>query len=179
MKKITLEIDVHEHNTTVHLGNGEWLKFKNKTKAEKFIRKYKQVLGDNISLLNVLQPQINLIYRQNILQLDDSTQRSVQYYLKSYDERFDFIYRNYSEGNQNAFVFSNIENCFEHLNSSASLLYSFGKLHKNYTLKNAVKPILKNLKILFSTYQADKRSLNVDNSYMNIKEVKPLKLKVS
>lgn len=179
MKKIEMEIWNDEHFSSVHLGNGEWLKFKNKTKAEKFVRKYRRVILDNVKLMNVLQPQINLLYRQNILQLDESTKRSIGFYLKNYDERFEYIFKIFSSGNQNSFVFQNIDNCFEHLHSSISLLYSFSKKYKHYALKDATRPILKNLEMLYGQYDQDKRNLRIDETYLEVKEVKPLKLKVS
>ena len=178
MKNLHFEIEEKEHYCSIHLVNCEWLKFKNKTKAKKFVRKYKKVILDNVRILNSIQPQINQLYRQNILQLEEGIKRSVRQSLLAFDDRFEYIFKIFSPGNNNDFVLGNIEKSFDHLESAAFILFSFAKKYKNYSLKASTRPILKNLELLYKQYKKDRKSLKVDMAYVDDKEIPTLKIQV-
>lgn len=174
MKNLDFEITYHDTRYEVHLGNKEWLYFKNITRAQKFVRKYKAIIKDNVGILNSLQPQINLLYRQNIFHFDPMTQRQLSEKLKFFDERFEYIFKSYSPGNKNAFIFSSIGSCFEYLKDCAKILYAFAKKYKNYVLISMIRPLLKNLDMLKVQMESDKYDLFVKNGY--VKDIKVLQL---
>ena len=165
MRKLDFEIKEQGNRHTVHLGNGEWLNFENRTRAETFVRKYKNVIQDNVGMLNLMQPQLNSMYRQNIMSLDSSTQRRISQDLMTFEKRFEFIFGTFSSGNQNAFIFQNIGTCLEALSNVARLLYDYAKRYKHYGLKISVLPIIKNLELIEKQMYQDKKNLFVDNGY--------------
>lgn len=175
MKSLDFEIaeDINDPSLfSVHLGSGKWFKFKNITKAETFVRKYKAVIRDNVGILNTLQPHINSLYRQNILHFDIKTQKIVSESLRDFDLRFDFIFKSFSPGNKNTFIFSNIEVCLVLLQESSQALYSFAKRYKHYGLKSSILPIIKNLDMIEKQMSLDKNELFVKNGYSkNIKVI--------
>ena len=179
MKKLDLEvIQKSKGQYIIHLGRGS-LVFKSHAKAVAYLTKYRRVLKDSVEMLNVIQPQINALYRQNILMLDEDTQRAISFELKAFDERFDYIFKSFSPGNKNAMVFSNIQNCFDSLESCLSLLYHFSKVHKVYSLKATCRPLLKNLEGVNNQFLKDKHSLEVIEGYVKEVKVQPLKKHVS
>lgn len=168
MKSLDFEIFPDKDDPSlfsVHLGSGKWFKFKNITKAETFVRKYKAVIRDNVGILNTLQPHINSLYRQNILHFDPKTQRAVSESLREFDFRFEYIFKSFSPGNKNTFIFSNIEVCLVCLQESSKVLYSFAKRYKHYGLKSSILPIIKNLDMIEKQITSDKHELLVKNGY--------------
>jgi hypothetical protein len=165
MRKLEFQVSQKEDFFTVHLGNGEWLKFNNRTKAETFVRKYKNVIQDNVGMLNLMQPQLNALYRQNIMSLDDTTQRRISQELMTFEKRFDFIFGTFSPGNQNSFIFQNIDTCLGALCETSRLLYDYAKRYKHYGLKISILPIIKNLEIIERQLNLDKKNLFVNNGY--------------
>ena len=165
MRKLDFEISQKEDLFTVHLGNGEWLSFENRTRAETFVRKYKNVIQDNVGMLNLMQPQLNAMYRQNIMSLDSTTQRRISQDLMDFENRFEYIFGTFSSGNQNVFIFQNIGTCLEALSNVARLLYDYAKRYKHYGLKISVLPIIKNLEMIEKQMNQDRKTLFVDNGY--------------
>lgn len=174
MKSISIEILQENDLFLIHLGNSQWLRFENITKAEAFVRKYKKVIRDNVGILNFLQPQLNALYRQNIMSLDPVTQRKASEELKTFDNRFEYVFQKYSAGNQNAFVFLNITTCFVCLYDLTNILYDYSKRYKQYGLKQSLLPILKNLDLLDKQMEIDRRNLFIQYDYS--KKVKIINL---
>lgn len=174
MKRIDLEIIEENGLFIIPLAVGDRLRFVNKTKASKFLRVYKNVISDNVGMINLMQPQINSFYRQNILSLDSITERKVKMSLHQYDERFDYIYRSFSAGSKNYFVFSNISICISHLLDAAKHLYSYALTHKHYALKAGLLPILKNIEMIQKQLKLDKHNLFIDYGYKPETQVRTL-----
>ena len=79
MKQLYFEISEYKKKYRIHLGIGNYLTFKNKTDANNFLRKYKRLIRDNVSILNVSQPLVNQVFRNNYFQLSES---DINYYYK-------------------------------------------------------------------------------------------------
>ena len=170
MKQLYLELTEYRNKYRIHLGNGSWLTFENKTQAAKFLRKYKRIIRDNVNMLNLLQPNVNQLYRQTYFQLSE---RDINHYKRlfhGFDDRFTFIFKKFSSGNRNAFVFQNIQTCFNILIEIVESLHVFGQKSKNYNLTTNTRPLLKHLEALNDTLSNDKRNL-----FMNDKNVIELK----
>jgi len=168
MKNIIIELNFSpSKNYLIHLGGQEWLNFKSKHFVEEFIRKYKSVLIDNIRYLSSFQSEIYQLYRNYYFVFDDRTERQILASLHNFDDRFGFIFQEYSKGNQNAFSFNNISYCFATAVDTLSLMKDFAKVYKEYSLKNQVFAKLKILIELEKIFEIDKHSLIVNESYKN------------
>ena len=164
MKQLYLEITKYRKKYRVHLGNGNWLTFNNKTEANNFLRKYKRVIRDNVSILNITQPTINQVFRNSYFQFSE---RDINYYhglFHSYDDRFKYIFKRFSPGNSNAFIFQNINTCYHILIEIVESLHSFGQRGKNYGITNITKPLLLQLNQQLQSLEADKRSMYLNGS---------------
>ena len=162
MKKIDLEVIERKDHFTIRISTKKSLKFLNKTKADIFLRKYKILISENVAMLNLMQPVVNTFYRQNIFTLDWETERRVSSSLVGYDERFNFIFKSFSEGNKNAFVFSNINVCLSFLQQACEVMYNHAKRYKNHSLKAGLLPLIKNIKVIEKQIEFDKHNLFID-----------------
>ncbi len=179
MLKLNLELIQERNRFSIHLGGGKWLYFDNKTVANNYLRQYKRVLRDNVTMLNVLQPDINQMYRANYLFLPEDLIRSVSCQFSLFDEGFNRIWKVYSPGNKNAFVFKNVNTCFYSLISICEQLFLFAQTSKNYVLQAQIKPLLKHIRGLSSQFSNDISSLDITEDYLNVRQIKTLKLKVN
>lgn len=175
MKRIDLEVIQEDQHFIVPIAVGERLRFINKTKANKFLRQYKNVISDNVGMINLMQPQINAFYRQNILSLDQISEQKIAMALAQYDERFSYIYKSFSVGNKNYFVFANIGICISHLEQAAKILYAYALRYKHYALKAGLLPILKNIELIKKQLKSDKHNLFIDYGYKPETQVRTLK----
>jgi hypothetical protein len=171
MKQFNLEISQQKKQFLIHLGNGQWLKFDNKTRAEKYRRKYKRILKDNVYMLNLLQPNVNQLFRQSYFQMNHFEIRQIKELLQNFDDRFDYIFKNFSSGNQNAFVFQNIDTCFYCLLETTKQIHIFGQKHKNYNLTAQTKPLIKHLQYLLDSFNQDKTAIRLNDSYTKVKSL--------
>lgn len=175
MKQLDLEILSYRKKFRIHLGSGQWLTFDTKTSAEKFLRKYKRVLNDNVKMLNLLQPNVNALFRQSYFQLGSAQVRKIYEHLNDYDDRFEYIFKSFSSGNKNAFVFSNINSCFDSLLQIVEELHVFAQRYKNFNITCQTTPLLKHLQYLQSSFNADKRCLLVNEAYKKVKQLQPIR----
>lgn len=175
MKQIKIDITYHRKRYRIHLGNGQTLFFDTKTKAEKYRRKYKRIIKDNVYMLNLIQPNVNQLFRQSYFQMDVRDIRHIKQLFHNFDERFDYIFKTFSSGNQNAFVFQNIDTCFFYLSEITKQLHLFGQTHKNYGLTVQTRPLLKQLQYLEETFNNDKRAIRLNDSYTIVKPLRPSK----
>lgn len=159
MKQLDLEIFKHRNKYQIHLGNGKFLIFDTKTAAKKHCDKMKKLIRDNVRMLNVLQPNINQIYRSSYFQMKPREIRDLKEQFYSFDNRFDYIFGCFSSGNKNAFIFSNIESCFSILINITTDLHCFAQRYKNYNVTSQTSPLLNHLQFLKSSFSNNKRSL--------------------
>lgn len=174
MKQLDLEITENKNRYQMHLGNGKFLTFDNKTQAKKHQLKLKRILRENVKMLNFIQPNINSLYRQSYFQLKQAEILEYTDKFHSYDERFDYIFKSFSSGNKNAFVFSNINNCYDLLIEITEKLHVFAQRYKNYSLLSQTSPIINHLKILQQSFNNDKRAILL-NDLSKIKYLNPTK----
>ncbi len=173
MKQLSLEINFsHTNKQTVYLSNCEWLQFKSQVFVKNWIKKYKRLINDNVKILNVSTSNINHLYRTFYFEIDLATSYKVVQQLNEINTRFDYIFKSFSQGNQNAMVFQNIENIICKLIDVSLLLKDYAHTHKNYSLKNQVTAHIKLLSSIEAEYHKDKLSLNLNDAYQFKKPLK-------
>lgn len=173
MKDLVLEINFSQNNKqTVHIGNCEWLHFKSKVFVKDWLKKYKRLINDNVKVLNVTTSNINNLYRTFYFEIDLLTSIKVVENLNEVNKRFDFIFKSFSKGNQNAMVFQNIETIICNLIDVCLFLKDYSNTYKNYSLKNQINAHIKLLSSIESDYHKDKQSLNLNDSYQRRQSLK-------
>ncbi|NQW37058.1 MAG: hypothetical protein HQ471_08640 [Flavobacteriales bacterium] len=152
---------------TIHLGNVGWLSFKSKRFADDFLRQYKSLLTDNVRYLISYHSEINSLHKNFYLDLDFETSLKIKKQLHNFDNRLEYVFCEFSKGNANSMVFSNIDYCFACLIDSLNLLFDYAKRYKNYSLKNQSRSKIKILYNLEKLFDEDKHSLKINFDYRN------------
>ena len=174
MKTITIEVNYfNNQNHSIHIGNCEWLEFKNKRFVRDYIVRYKRMLIDNVGVINNLYIQSFMLYRSNYFQFSERTIRNLDEHFIDFLTDFNMIFKRYSEGNNNAFVLQKIDLCFDGITNSLGILKNHAQLHKNYMLRSQVNTLIKMIGDLEDKYYKDKSDLSL---YKNIKKQKLIKL---
>ncbi|NER13549.1 hypothetical protein GWK08_08885 [Leptobacterium flavescens] len=162
MKNIKFELSFSKQRKyELYLGFGDRLISKNKKKLERYLSTYKAVIKDNVYLLAQNQSQIESIYWDYYMQFDSSTQRIVQYELNNFKDRFDYIFKTFSRGNQNAFVFRNITSCFDSQMTCLQALKEFSFKYKIANLKQKVTALIKHHESLEQVFELERHRLDL------------------
>ena len=82
-------------------------------------------------------------YNQHYFELSHLEIYKINDIITDYNERYLKVFDNYSDGNQNAFVFQNLFSSISLLSASVDILFIHGTKHKNYALKNATVSLRK------------------------------------
>ena len=176
MKNVKINLSFSpQKKYTLHLGNCEWLSHKNKKEAEKLLTTYKNVLRDNLQVLSNIQSQITSLYWDQHLFLDGQTETEVSYELQIFQDRYTRIFSSFSSGNQNAFVFQNIDTCFYSQQTTLHILLEYAQKYKSFPLKHKVQSLLKNHALLQAQYNQDKSTFYPSIHYR--KSTRIIKLK--
>lgn len=166
MKSIEIEVSFFKNEKhTVHLGNCEWLYFKSKRFLRDYLRTYKKVLLDNVRILNSYHLQAYIIYRTYYFDFDIRTTRRVEEALGDFTESYNLIFKTYSAGNHNAFIFNRLDITISMLSNAVSIIKRHAQLHKNYSIKHSTNTLLKMLSDLSEKIEIQKRDLNLSRTY--------------
>ncbi|WBL20753.1 hypothetical protein [Zunongwangia sp. HRR-M8] len=164
MKHLNFDLTKYRDKYRIHLGQTQWLTFENKTEAQKFLRSYKKILRDNVSLLNISHPTVNQIFRYNYFQFPERKINLYYRLFRDFDERFNYIFKRFSPGNANAFIFQNIQTCFNILIEIVEDMHVFGQRSKNYGITNVTKPLIVQLHQQKQQLEHTKRSIFIKDS---------------
>lgn len=146
------------------IGFSKTVTFEKITQAQNYVRQYRKKLTDYILALNALQPQINTLYRQNIVQLDSQTLTDCQIYLRNFDDSFLKVFELYSTGNRSGFVHSHLANCFKSLENAIASLLAYAHKNKNYGLKTALVPLQNTFTLIDRDFSTNReKMLDVKN----------------
>ena len=160
MKTITIEVNYFNNQKhSIHIGNCEWLEFKNKRFVRDYKVRYKRMLIDNVGVINNLYIQSFMLYRSNYFQFSERTIRNLDEHFIDFLTDFNMIFKRYSVGNNNAFVLQKIDLCFDCITNSLDLLKNHAQLHKNYMLRSQVNTLIKMIGDLENKYNKDKSDL--------------------
>lgn len=173
MKTITIEVNYFKNqNHSIHIGNCEWLEFKNKRFVRDYIVRYKRMLIDNVGVINNLYTQSFMIYRSNYFQFSERTIRNLDEHFIDFMKDFNMIFKRYSKGNNNAFVLQKIDLCFDGITNSLGVLKNHAQLHKNYMLRSQVNTLIKMIGDLEHRYNKDKSDLFLQKKTKKAKLIK-------
>ena len=165
MKRLKLQVSFSNltKKHSIYISRGNYLEHRSKTFLNKYLRTYKQVLIDNIKILNSLYKQSSSVYRSFYFDFDFRTVNRLAKLNQTFVEEFDMIlYNPYQTENVN--VFFKISTSFEALFEMAQTMYDHSKTHKNYALKNQVYPLIKQLHNLYENYHSDRKSLDLSKT---------------
>lgn len=166
MQKLKLEFTFSKSRKyCVHVGHMQWLEFETKRFVQNYLREYKKLLMDNIRLVNNIYSQSHQLYRLFYFELDDSTCFKLENINQSISERWSFVFKTFSEGNQNAFVFGNIEKIMMLNEDFLLTLKNHAQKYKNTSLTSQINPLIKQLEVIEKSYMDDKLSLKLNTSY--------------
>lgn len=168
MKYLDLEFSLSGQKHVVKIARHSELEFCSKTYLNKWMRKYKRLITDNVKVINLYLPQVYSLYRQHYFQINNINVHYLNTYFRDINERFEFIFKSFSEGNKNVFTFSNIDYVLANLIDALSLLKEIGQKHKIIALKFNANAMLKVLIVIEEQYYIDKNSLNLNERYQNI-----------
>jgi hypothetical protein len=170
MQSLKIEVNFFKNQShSIYIGNCEWLFFKNKRYVRDYLVRYKRMLIDNVRVINNLNIQIYTIYRHNYFQFSPRITRDLDNLFKEFIDDYNMIFKNYSTGNNNAFVLQRIQQCYNFNNNCLEILKRHSQRYKNYPLNEQVKTISKILTELQSKFNSDKRDLSLEGNQRNSK----------
>lgn len=173
MKQIELQISLHKNKKyRIHVERSTFLALQSKTAAEKWLRKYKKLIQTDVKQINFFIPQVYNLYRQNYFQFDDRTQREISQYILNAEDRFNYIFKQFSDSNKNVFTFHNIEIVLSSIINATSTIYKYAQKSKNYPLLHLSDPLLALMLDFEKSHLKRKMSLKLDSSFNNIVELK-------
>jgi len=168
MKTLKIEVSFFKNQKQeIHLGNCEWLKLKSKTYTKQYLRKYKKVLLDNIRIINSYHLQAYTLYRTYYFDLDHRTTRRVEEAFNDFSESYSLIFKSYSSGNHNAFMFNRIDTTISMLSDAVLILKRHAQQHNNYSIKHSTNTLLKMIVDFNNKFEIQKRDLNLSRTYAN------------
>jgi len=97
--------------------------------------------------------------------------------LNNINTRFNFIFKQFSEGSNNHFVIRNVQASLASIVDFLSDLKFVAQGYKNYSLLSQLKPLLKVFSIMERQLCKDINSLDLDFSYDELRSLKSLKHK--
>ncbi|GAB5563364.1 MAG: hypothetical protein Wins2KO_04270 [Winogradskyella sp.] len=164
MPKLTLNFNKKaERKYEIHLGDCEWLQFKSERYVKEYLSRYKKTLTNNLRILNSYNQILHTTYRQFYFELPLLIVEQIDEFLNTFNEVYNRIFYNFSLGNQNAFVFSNIQKSIVCLSNSAELMYVYAQKHKIYSLLNSITSFRKMIFDFENTLDKDKHDLNISD----------------
>ena len=177
MKDIKIELYFsRERKYHISLDRYSYINFKTKLEAENYLRKFRKVLRENVSQLQVINSQVYTLYSLNYLQFDALTTEKIDENFSIFGKTYHRIFYTFSQGNQTTFVFKNIDFCFSILLDIVYGLRDYGQKHKNYVLTNQSRSNLKFIKALQKEYNLDKKNVflshSSENNVISIKKLK-------
>lgn len=164
MKKIRLGISEDKRKYKVKLDFDTHFTFTSKKKCDKFIVSFRLLLTDYSRLLRHMQGSIYTMYNLYYFELSIRIEQDVKNNLHDFDNRFEYIFKDYSVGNNNYFVLSNLNSCFNKLESTILTLKQFAQEYKHYSLINQTSAILLNLENNKNSFENTLKSYSPSSS---------------
>ena len=176
MKTPNIEIYKSENGYYVLFGIGERIEFRNKTIAKEYVYDIKKLIKDCLHIVSLLQSNLYTSYRSIYFNMDHRLNRKLKSSIHQFDDRIDFVFKNYQEGNS-AFIFTEINNLFSTLEYTILLLKEYAREYKQFALKNLMYGLLKHLENVQDSFERDKNKIKIDFRVRNrkMKVVKHLK----
>jgi hypothetical protein len=174
MKNPTIQVSFSKNkNIEISLGNNEMIKFPNKTLAKAFQFKLKRLIKDNIISLSNLESQIYNCYRENYLYFPSITGRKILNNIQAFDNKIDFVFKEYSQGN-GGFVFHSLDHLFAFINNSIDLMTEYAQKYKSFALKNQMYALTNLVEMLEKDFHLKK--LDLELCYAPKRKLKVIKL---
>ena len=165
MRKVRLEISKDKKKYKVKLDFDTHFTFTSKKKCDRFISSFTVLLTDYSRLLLQMQGNVYSMYNLYYFELSTRIERDVKNNLHDFDNRFEYVFKDYSVGNNNYFVLSNLHSCFYKLEHTIQTLKQFGQQYKHYSLINQASALLLNLENNQKSFTSTLKSYTPSSSH--------------
>ncbi|TMU56485.1 hypothetical protein [Flagellimonas algicola] len=152
MDKLRFEINFHRKRYSIYIDRTAHHRFKNKTQAQNFIKKFREVIHDNVLVLGNIYGQLQVIKQQHYQFFDSRMKDKVKGTCDSFEKSYHWIYRNWAG--------SDVQ--FTQINVSFMHVHDFIMSLKRYAQRNKQRVLLANLYAIEKTYTIISRSYDRD-----------------
>ena len=157
-------LGVNRNKYQVYIDRDTTHYFNSKTAADRFIRKYRATITDNVVMLNALFNQVETLNTLYYPSMNNKYKVRMLSHLTDFKEQYNFIYVGGSTGFNTAVQFNKINLCFRLFASIVKDLKAFAQLNKHSVLLFHLKGIYKLFLLIESSYNSDIKFLFVPHA---------------
>lgn len=129
----------------MYVGSGTYFEFRSKKRCQRFLATYRVLVTDHARVLRSLQGNIYTLYSLYYFELPDHIEYKIKDSLQEFDNRFAYVFKDFTPGNNNHFVMHNLDTCFRNLEDTLMKLKQFAQKSKHYSLINQSSALLLSL----------------------------------
>jgi len=133
MKKIRLDISEYKGKYRVYVGSGAYFEFRSIRQCKKFLATYRVLVTDHARVLRGMQCNVYTLYSLYYFELPDLIEYRIKNALQEFDNRFAYVFKDFTKGNNNHFVMHNLDSCFRNLEDTLLNLKHFAQKKINTT----------------------------------------------
>ena len=160
MKKIRLDICEYRGKYRVYVGPGTYFEFRSKKKCQRFLATYRVLVTDYARLLRSLQGTTYDLYSLYYFELPDHIEYKIKKTLQEFDNRFAYVFKDFTKGNHNHFVMHDLQTCFDYLEQTLMKLKKFAQKNKHYSLTNQASALLLGLENYKTSFESSLKDYN-------------------
>ncbi|WP_136465208.1 hypothetical protein [Flagellimonas onchidii] len=173
MDKLKFDITFNRNRYSVFIDWGVSHKFRNKNQAKAFIKKFRDVIHDNVLILGAIQSQLVAIRNLYYPFFNLMTKRDLKICIEDFEQSYYFIYGNLAGDNH--VQFNQIRVSFNCVQSLLDCLKKDAQVNKRKVMLAQLYPLQKMYDLVLSSYANDIRGLTDGVSYRTeLKTINPL-----
>ncbi|UII79559.1 hypothetical protein [Flagellimonas sp. CMM7] len=159
---------------SIHIEREVFHLFKTKKEAKDYIRKYKNVLTDNLPIMLNLQMQLEMLRNQHYQFMNTRLQRELYQNLVDFEKEFALIFWNNGGDNFTYVQFNKIRVAMNIIDNAIAIIKRYGQVNKHKVLLNQLYAIEKIFILMQKNYNQEVRGLYVAHGYREgLRTLKP------
>lgn len=163
MDKLKFNVTFHRKRYQVFIEMGVAHKFKNKNQANDFIKKFRNVIHDNVLVLGNCYSQLQTIKQHYYNFFNGETKRHLKSACRDFEQSYHWIYGNYCDHPH--VQFTQIRVSFDNIIDIMNTLKKDAQRNKRRVLLSQLYPIEKIIYLILDTYTKNINGLTDGVSY--------------
>lgn len=173
MDKLKFDVTFHRNRYSVFIDWGVSHKFRNKNQAKAFIKKFRDVIHDNVLVLGAIYTHLLIVRNFYAPFLNNDTKRQIKAAIGDFEQSYYWIYGNFASHSH--VQFNQIRVSFTVVQQFMDILKKDAQVNKRKVMLAQLYPLQKMYDLCLSSYASDIRGLTDGVSYRTeLKSINPL-----